>query len=797
MKSILKIVTLLFLLPNVLLAQTIKGKVVDKSTKQAVGFANVFLYKKDNVEKPVGGAMTEEDGSFTILNVVNGSYLVKVQLVGYKNLAQNVELAANELDMGVLTMAGETEAIEKVEVVAEKDLVKTDIGTRSYNVSQDLINKGGTALDVMQNIPSVQVDENNNVSLRGSSNLTVLINGKQSGLAGSNPQAVFQRIPASSIERIEVINNPSAKYDAQASGGIINIVLKTQSDDGFGGNIGFNAGNFDRYNSSVDFNYKKSKWNVFGSLNGNQNTRISTPTVFRKSFIENTTPIIDQKRNINRLDQSFTGSLGLEFAATKKDIFGLEMNLGGGRNNSNEILNNYNRNADNSLISEFVRLSDEESNSFNQNYAFSYLRKFAKPRQELKISASLARSEEVTDLNSSQSTDILQKTNEDNGNQMVLLQADYTHPLKDSWRLETGYKSIFRNVANDFVLEDWTNDMWVNNSNFSNDFRYKEQVYGGYGILFGKYKKLEFEAGLRLEQTFATSELLNTQQTFKNDYLNLFPNGAISYQLPKDQQIKMTYGRRINRPGFRQLNPFANFSNPLTLRSGNPFLRPEYTNSYEIGYLKDWKKASFTGSLFYKGTTDVIQPIIKQLAGDTTLFAPQNIATSDNYGVEMIGSYRVGKWLTLNGDFSFFRMVVNAQNVDDQALNDVFSWNTRINAIFSLPKSFRIQAMAFYRAPVATAQGTRKDMFMNSIGLSKTVLKNRGTFNFRVSDIAKTMRFGGTVSTPNLYNDFTFKGNTRTYMAGFSYRFGGDLKNKKNRNKRDGMQGGDMDGGDF
>jgi outer membrane receptor protein involved in Fe transport len=791
-----KVLTLLILLPQILVAQIIKGRVLDKDNKQAVGFANVFLYKAGDETKAVGGATTEEDGTFIIRNVSDGAYLLKIQTVGYKNIAKSIEVAGNEVNLGDLVMMGETETIEKVEVLAQKDLVKTDIGTRSYNVSQDLINKGGTALDVMQNIPSVQVDENNNVSLRGSSNLTILINGKQSGLMGGNPQAIFQRIPASSIERIEVINNPSAKYDAQASGGIINIVLKKQSDDGFGGNIGFNAGNFDRYNSSVDFNYKEGKWNVYGSLNGNQDTRLSEATVFRKSFVSGTTPIIDQRRSISRSGQNFTSSLGLEFAPNQKDAFSVEINLGGGRNNSNETLNNFNKNADNSIINNFIRLSGDNANSFNQNYALGYTRKFAKPRQELKIAASLAKSEDFTKLNSTQTEDIRQRTSEDNGNQMILLQADYTHPLKKDWRIETGYKSIFRKVSNDFVLEDVLNDVWVNNNNFSNDFRFDEKVYGGYGILFGRYKNLEFEAGVRVEQTFTTSELINTNQTFKNDYLNAFPNGAISYRLPKEQQIKATYGRRINRPGFRQLNPFANFSNPLTLRSGNPFLRPEYTNSYELGYLKDWKQASFTSSLFYRATSNVIQPFIRQIAGDTTLFAPENIATAENYGLEMIGSYRVGKWLTLNGDFSFFRTVVNARNVDDQALNDVYSWNTRINAIFNLPKNFRIQAMAFYRAPVATAQGTRKDMFMNSIGVSKTVLKNRGTFNLRISDVAKSLRFGGTVNTPNLFNDFTFRGNTRTYMAGFSYRFGGEVKAKKNRSRRD-MQGGDFDGGDF
>lgn len=790
-----KLILIAFLLPICLEAQSIKGKITDKANKEAIGFANVFLFKKDALSQPVNGAMTDENGVFEIKNVPAGSYVLRVQMIGYKDLEREVEVTITDITLNDLVMQDNNENIEKIEVVAEKELIKNDIGVRSYNVSQDLVNKGGTALDVMQNIPSVQVDENNNVSLRGSTNLTILINGKQSGLMGSNPQAVFQRIPASSIERIEVINNPSAKYDAEASGGIINIVLKTQQNDGFGGNVGFNAGNFDRYNSNFDLNYKKGKWNLYGSLNGNQDTRQSEALVFRKNFVPNTTPIIDQNRDIYRFNQNYTGSIGIEFSPTQKDNFTFEANFGGGRNNSSETLDNFNRDVDNSVLSAFQRFSDSKSSSFNQNYAWGYTRKFKKPRQELKLAASLASSQSDNFLEARQTGDISQRTTEPNSNQMILLQADYIQPLaKEGWRIETGYKSIFRKINNSFLLEDLTDGVWLNNTNFSNDFSFDEKVLGAYGILFGNYKELSFEAGLRVEQTYTTSQLLTTNETFRNDYLSAFPNVAVSYRLPKDQELKFTFGRRINRPGFRQLNPFASFSNPLTLRSGNPFLRPEYTNAYELGYLKDWKQASFTGSLFYRNTTDVIQPFIKQLAGDTTLFAPLNLATAQNYGLELIGSYRVGKWLVLNADASFFRTVVNAQNVDEQALNDIFSWNTRLNATFNLKNNWRLQGMLFYRGPAASAQGTRKDLFMNSIGVSKQVLKNRGTFSFRISDVAKSMRFGGTVNTPNLFNDFTFRGNTRTYMAGFSYRFGGEIK--RNRSKRE-MQNNDFDGGDF
>ncbi|MDX1903255.1 MAG: outer membrane beta-barrel family protein [Thermonemataceae bacterium] len=789
--------TLVFILSIVsiqLQAQQIKGKLLDKANQQGVSFANVFLYKSEDPEQSIGGAMTDENGGFVIAKVANGTYLLKAQMPGYKEVKKQISVNGQDVLLGNIFLSADN-SIEEVEVVAEKELVQTDIATRTYNVSKDLISKGGTALDVMQNIPSVQVDENNNISLRGSSNLTILVNGKQSGLAGSNPQAIFQRIPASSIERIEVINNPSAKYDAAATGGIINIVLKTNNDDGLGGNIGFTLGTYDRYNSNFDINYKKGKFNLYSGISANQGTRQPEITLFRRNFLANTTPIIDQKRYINRLDQNLNGNIGLAYAISSKDDINFEFGFGFGKEENSIRVPQKNKNADGTLIDENERYSDEGEDAFNQNYALNYTHRFAKPRQELKLASSLGLSDEKGEVISIQTGDIRQNTFENNANQTILLQADYIQPLREGWRVETGYKSVFRNIDNDFNLENWENGTFLNDPNYSNQFRYDEKVYAGYAILAGKFQKFGFELGLRAEQTFTESKLINTNEIFNNDYLNFFPNAALIYNLPKEQQIKLTYSQRINRPDFRQLNPFTTFTNAVTLRSGNPVLRPEITNAYEFAYIKDWNQGSITGAAFYRETNDVIQYLLTQVGGDTTKFSPSNATSAQNYGLELIGNYRVGKWLNLNGDFSIYRYILNAQNLDIQDLSDIITWNTRLNAMFNLPKSWKIQAMVSYRAPVAMAQGTRREMFMSSLGISKQFFKERATLNFRIMDVARTMVWGGTLDTPDLYNEFTFRPNARTYMIGLSYRFGGEKKGKKGDNKKG--EGGFEGGGEF
>ncbi len=821
MKNILVLLSLFisfFLINNKIIAQntkqgTISGTLQEAANNDAVPYANISL-TKSGTNEIILSALSTEIGGFLLTNVPNGKYDLKVQFLGFEDyIIKNIIIDDNskQKTLGQLLLkTSDTLETKVVEVTAQKEMQRAEIGSRVYNVGQDLVNKGGTAIDILQNIPSVQVDENNAVTMRGSGNITVLINGKQSGITGTSRQAVLDKIPASSIDRIEIITNPSAKYDADGGAGIINIILKQNQEDGMNGSVGVNIGNNDRHNANLELSYKKNKINVFGNVNFNQNGRISTISFLRNNFVPTafTPSFQNQTRLIDNLSTSFTGNLGFEYAINKKNTISFEANSSTSARDRSENLRNNNEDINRNLNDYFLRNTTERGDELNSNYAFNYVRKFAKPRQELKFYASHARADDMErnsfnqdayDKNGVQSLTPtqLQRNANNTLNQTSIFQLDYSQPIKKDFKIDFGAKSIIRQVNSDFSLEDFdrTTENWVNNAQFSNKFDYLEQIHALYSQGGGNYKKWEFDLGVRLEQAYTTSKLINTNETFTNNYFNIFPSAVVARKITDNQKIQASYSRRINRPGFGQLNPFANISNPLVFRGGNPFLKPEFTDSYELGYIRDWEESSITTSLFYKKNTNVIQQILENttLNGQpASIYRPNNINSSQNYGIEIIGSHKVKKWLSLNANFSYYRLIVDGTNFSPETSNNSYAWNTRLMLNFTLPKNWKIQTMVAYTGPVATAQGTRKDIFMSSIGISKQI--KLLTLNLRVVDVPQIQRFGGIVNTTQFTQDFGFTGNTRTIQIGANYRFGGI--EKKRTKKRD--EGGfDAGGGDM
>ncbi len=789
----------------------ISGKIIDGNTDESLGFANVGLYEQDN-PAPITGTTTNEQGEFVFQGVKPGTYKIKVQFIGYEAFEKsNIQVSSQnpQVSVGSIALSGSVKSLDVIEVTDQRDLVQSDIGSRVFEVSQDLTARGGNATDILRNIPAVQVDQDGNVSLRGSENLTVLVNGKQSGLTGLNRQAILERIPASTIERIEVVTNPSAKYDADGSAGIINIILKKNQENGWNVNTSFNIGSYANYNGSASFNVRQNKFNVFGNFNANRNKRLGDITLERESFVPESTPFIDQFTDSERVRRSYTSGLGLDYFINKRQTLTFEFQYGRSANEGNSLLNSQNLDENRDLIDFFLRASDSERDEDTYNYSLSYDLNFKKG-QTLKFFASYSTSQEdefeifeeedfLADGTPTDDPVFIQRNFTDESNDLSIIQVDYSQTFKKNFQLETGAKTIIRNIDTDFLLEDFNNDLGVyeNNIGFSNRFKYEEQVHATYAILKGKVGAWTLEGGLRAELALTTSNLINTQETFENDYFNVFPSAVIAYNLDESQKIQASYSRRINRPSVRALNPFPSFSNPLSQRKGNPFLQPEYTDSYEVGYLKDWDKFSLNTAVFYKRTTGVTQFIISELQGDTTIFSPVNLNTSQNYGVEIIGSYRLGRTLFINGDVNFFRLKIDGDNLDDETSNDSYSWTARLTSSISLPKNFRLQLTAFYRGPVANAQGTRRGILFNSIGLSKSLFKNKASINLRLTDVAKTLRFGGTRNTETIATDFEYQGNTRVFLAGFTYNIG-NLKNKRrDRRGDDGNRGGDFGDNDF
>ncbi|GIV38444.1 MAG: TonB-dependent receptor [Thermonema sp.] len=782
----------------------VSGRVVDSEGKPLPYATIVGTIPQE--AQAFTGATSDEEGYFTLAFPRNGKYQITIEFIGYQSYKKTIEIAGKDIQLGTITLRQDAQALEEVEVVAEKEMMQTGIGTLTYEVSKDLVNAGGSATDVLRNIPSVQVDENGALSLRGSQNVTILINGKQSALTGTSRQAVLERIPASSIERIEVITNPSARYDADGGAGIINIILKRPKDRGLNGTAQLSIGNYDRYNAGVDLNYQTPKWNIYGSLNGSQDTRIGNITVRRENFLPGTTPFLNQDWDFYRIRRSGTATAGIEHFINDKHSLRLEGVYGLEDSYQNRTVYNASLDADRQLTDYFYRYSWEDENENNYGVSLNYdwrikgsdhsLSAYASYNQNWETEGSDFEENYFLADGSSNGEDFFQRSSNNNNNGMWVFQVDYKRPIQKNMKLEAGAKSIIREINRDFLLQDRLSNEWVTNTGFSNEFRYQEQVHAAYGLWAARMGKWEMEAGLRVEQTYTESKLLNTGETFRLDYFNLFPSAAVVYNIDDAKKVKVTYSRRINRPSFRDLNPFRSFSNPLVQRSGNPFLRPELTHSAEIGYQQDWDKFNITVNTFYKYTQDVIQGVLGQQKGDTVVYFPQNIASSQNYGGELILNFQPSSKLNWNISGSYYRLIIDGSNLDESVLNDAYAWDVRTMLTLSLPGDWRLQGNLFYRSPSATAQGTRFAFFMNGIGVSKKVLQQNGTLSLNVRDIAQSMRFGSERRTDALYNYFEFRGNTRTIMFSFQYTFGKQLKRRQNRNRNGDFDGGDFDGGE-
>lgn len=799
----------------------IAGQIIDEKTQEPIELATVVLYKVGNLDPMLGGTSNEQ-GKFFFKDIKEGTYILKVQYVGY-DLAEVNDITIDKQNpnkrLGTIRLRNGSQNLDEVEVTAQKDIVQTNLGSRVYNVAQDLTVQGGSAIDVLQNIPSVQVDENGGVSLRGSSNLTVLVNGRQSGMTGANRQAVFERIPANMIEKIEVMNNPSAKYDAEGGAGIINIILKKKQDEGWSLVLDGRVGNLNRHNASANFNLRKSKYNFFGSLNFNQRTRIGTSDIDRENF-ENV--LLDENNNItgeipqfiNQINdrdgmrQSYTSNLGLDLYLNDKNTLTIEGSFGYDPRERTVKLDTENIYELGDSITRNLRFTDEYEDEFNQNFSLNYEKTFAKQGKKLNVSFNYTKEyederenyEDTEFFADNSSQNLLQRTIASENSTIAIGQIDFTNPIRKNIKFETGAKSLYRNIDNNFRFEDYNNEssLWVNNEGFTNRFDYTEQVHAAYTILGGKFGNLEVETGLRAELTLTESTLITTNEVFENDYFNLFPSGVVAYDLGKSNKIQATFTRRINRPSTRSLNPFRSFSNNLTQRQGNPFLFPEFTNAYELEYLKDWSKGSLTTAVFYRETTDVIQyfnPTRDPENPNILILSPQNIGISSRTGVEVIGTWRPTSWFFLNGNVSYFYFQIDGQNQDEAVDNSSSSWTARLMARFSLPKGWNIQMNGFYRAPIATAQGERLGMLFNSVAISKKVLQGKGTINLQVRDVAQTMQFGGTTRTETIFNSYKYTGKTRTIRLGFNYRFGNLNKKNMRRNRSGGGRPDDMDGG--
>ncbi len=777
------------------------GQVIDANTKKPVPYATVSIFSiREN--KIVEGNAADDKGFFKITGLKPGKVIATVAFIGYANKKSDTILLNPrnpEVSLGLIKLVSTSQQLKEATVTSERGMLQMSIDKKVFNVDKNILSVGGSANDVLQTIPAVDVDINGNLSLRGSGNVTVLIDGRPSTLTGADRAAVLDQIPANTIESVELITNPSAKYDPDGTSGIINIILKKNKQISFSGSVNISASAGNRYNGGLNLNYRNSKWNFATGYSFRSNRMKMRSLNERDNFIGDTTFYFDQIGfNRNKMMANVI-RFSLDHYLNDRNTIGFSSTLSKNNRSSIGTSNNLYFNEGKILTNSFTRTNDGSEDNLTIDLGLNYRRTYIKPKKELvtEITYSATDNNSITDyLNSNIDTStgtpfyLTQNTNNDGIVQIAAFKLDFTNPIDELSKVEFGFKTSMRNNDADFIVKDNSTGIWSDNLNQSNHFVFTEMIYAAYANYARTFGKWGAQAGLRIEQANTVADQRTNNIKVDNNYLSLFPSIYLSRKLNKDQEMQLNYSRRINRPQVNNLNPFTDFSDPQNLRTGNPNLKPEYIDSYEMSYIKYWKKNSLTSTLYFRQTNDQVQRYRTVDSTGVSTVTFQNLSFSRNFGFEFIAVTELMKNWTLTSNLNLFRNEINVNSASSQVRSGS---NGSIKLISStkIPKWFDLQLSGNYNSAGVTAQGEFKEVYSADLGLKRDVLKNKGSVTLSLSDIFNTreMRFDSYGDTFSQYT--RFKRDSQILTVGFTYRFGkSDFQKNKRGNREDGPGSG-------
>lgn len=777
------------------------GVVIEATTNLPLEYASVFAQNKIN-SNIISGSMTDDKGRYSF-EVPNGSYFVKIEYLGFNTITIDDVVVNGITDIGVSKIQEDREVLDEVVVVARRSTVDIKLDKKVYNVGDDMIVKGGTAGDVLDNVPSITVDSDGKVSLRGNENVKVLIDGKPSGLA-NNVQEAMSILSAESIDRVEVITNPSARYEAEGGGGIINIILKKGEAPGFHGNVNGTIGDPRNYRINTNFNLRGEKYNFFTTLGyRDRETKRIVQDIRNEYFdpITSTTDrFIDEKRLYNRNRKGYDIQLGLELYLTPSITWTntFVTRKSDGTNPNSADYNYFDQH--HTLMSTKNRYQLIDTDRTDMEYATSIEKKFSDPDHIVTLEATLFDDVNngnsiITERSTATSIDSFDNTYSKEKNKSALFRLDYILPLGESSKLEAGYLGSFKVNNNNFILNNKINDVWVQNNLVTNHLEYKENInalYGQYGG--GITDKLSYLAGLRWENSnINVNELLNNDYN-KKKYNDLFPSLFLNYEFDESTSFSLSYSKRIQRPTGALLTPFSNYASNINYFRGNPDLNPSKTNAFDFGFIKRWTGFTINGTAYYNKSTNTFQ-IVKRIVGTTvddtpiTVSSPINLSSESRYGFEFTLNYIPYKWWRLNTNFNFFRSEMegsyaflnNDGNDDIQTFDkSTNSWFTRVSSKISLPYEIDWQMNALYNGPVNTAQGREKGNLSSNTALSKDMIKGKGTVALSITDVFNSKKRDILTNLPQSISHSVMQNTGRQVNLTFTYRFN---QPKKTTNK--------------
>lgn len=793
----------------------ITGTVVDKDSGQPLEFATLVVQSVDDPSK-VDGGITDFDGKFTV-NVPAGNYNLKVEYISYKSFTLNNQNLTSDKDLGKIALTLDATQLEAVEVVGERTTVEVRLDKKIYNVGKDLTNSGATISDALNNIPSVDVDVEGAISLRGNENVRILINGKPSALAGFGSTDALRQLPADAIEKVEVITSPSARYDAEGTAGILNIVLKKEKVLGFNGSVNAFVG--DPANAGVTFNgnLRTKKFNLFTTL-GYRYRDAPGNAIFDNTYTSGSFDRVFEDRTYNRLDKNLNANLGIEYFLTENS----SITAAGfyRRSDENDLTENSNqRFNDGSVTSETFREEDQNEDGDTYQVSLNYVNNFNDDGHKLTADFQYSKNNQIQTSVIEENQNIptneliaLENVFEDEEEREYLIQADYVLPMGEA-QFEAGFRSTLEQSITDYQLDslDQASGNFVTNENLTNKFTYDENVHAAYVQYGNKYGKFSVLAGLRLENTILKGKVesefdpealqeelgIDVDVNFDKDYLGLFPTVNLVYEISETENFSIGYNRRINRPRGWFINPFPSRSSRTNIFQGNPDLDPAYSNAFDIGYLKRWKKLTLTSSVYYQKETNSFERVQEETGQTTTdgieivRSIPINLSTQNRYGAEASVLYNPTKWLRLTSSFNYFKFSTEGFFNGVDYGTDNSSYFARLGSKITLPADINWQTNAFYFGPRANAQTETKGITSINLAFSKDIFKDNATVSLNVSDLLNSRRRKSFTETEFFTSRSEFQWRQRQVTLSFLYRFNQSKNDRQRNGNRNG--GGDDD----
>jgi outer membrane receptor protein involved in Fe transport len=765
--------SLTFYCPDAFAQVTIKGTVVEESSGQPIAYATVMVGDNET-KKPIEGTTTLDNGSFS-LETNATDYYIEVSFLGFRTRTfGSPPTQGKTIDLGKVALSEDAEQLQEVVVQGEVSRTEFKLDKRVFNVGKDLSTTGASALEVLNNVPSVNVNIEGRISLRGSQGVQILINGKPSIIASEEGNALGT-ITADMIEKIEVMTNPSAKYDAEGTSGIINIVLKKEERKGLNGSVSVNTGAPDSHSVGVSLNRRTENFNLFTQI-GIGLRDLPDDLETRNVDLENNTTILSSGTEY-RNETYYNLVLGTDYHINENNVLTLSGNFAMEIEDQPSNTSFVSLDSDNTISSEWERTEVTEAKNPKFQYELQYKKDFENHEDHTLLFSGLGNffgkdqsSEFLNNTISGDDNDSRQQTRTDFKEAIFTFKLDYTNPITDEWTLETGAQYVLNDVSNDFEVNNFTNGTFVNDPGLTNVFEFDQKVLGLYGTGSYEGKKWGIKGGLRMEQTDQNTLLVTTSSANDQNYGNFFPSLHSSYKFSNKVSVQAGYSKRIYRPRMWDLNPFFNIRNNFSIRQGNPELQPEFTDSYEITSIYILGPASINFGVYHRYTTEVIERITT-FENNISTTKPENIGINKATGIEFNAKYSPAKWLTLNGDFNYnqFQRDGTFETTVFDFSND--QWTSKLMTKVKLPSDFDLEMTGNYQSSYQTVQSEVSDMLFMDMGLRKNIMKGKAVLNLSVRDLFASRVDESQIAQAS-YEVYNRRQRGTFFALGFSYGFG-------------------------